>query len=54
MRFLPSDCPLLNHVMLSYSKHHAPSNQRIPENATDNDQSLRVVKPLVGIDQARF
>ena len=23
--FLPSDCPLLNHVLLSYQKHHAPS-----------------------------
>jgi hypothetical protein len=24
--FLPSDCPLLNHVLLSYQKHHAPSS----------------------------
>ena len=23
--FLPSDCPLLNHILLSYQKHHAPS-----------------------------
>lgn len=23
--FLPSECPLLNHVLLSYQKHHEPS-----------------------------
>ena len=23
--FLPSECPLLTHVLLSYQKHHAPS-----------------------------
>ena len=22
--FLPSECPLLNHIMLGYQKHHAP------------------------------
>jgi hypothetical protein len=38
IRFLPSDCPLLNHVLLSYSKHHAPSQQKIPEKETDADQ----------------
>jgi hypothetical protein len=27
--FLPSDCPLLNHVLLSYQKHHAPSSVSI-------------------------
>ena len=30
--FLPSDCPLLNHILLSYQKHHAPSQSHIPEN----------------------
>jgi len=29
--FLPSDCPLLNHILLSYQKHHAPSSQVIQE-----------------------
>ena len=23
--FLPSECPLLNHILLSYQKHHDPS-----------------------------
>jgi len=27
--FLPCDCPLLNHVLLSYQKHHAPSSVTI-------------------------
>lgn len=31
IKFLPSDCPLLNHVMLSYQKHHSPSGAKIPE-----------------------
>jgi hypothetical protein len=29
--FLPSECPLLNHVLLSYQKHHDPSQQPINE-----------------------
>lgn len=24
--FLPSECPLLKHILLSYQKHHDPSN----------------------------
>lgn len=30
--FLPSECPLLNHVMLSYQKHHDPTMQPTHEN----------------------
>jgi hypothetical protein len=29
--FLPSECPLVSHVLMSYEKHHAPSNMLIPE-----------------------
>lgn len=29
--FLPSECPLLKHILLSYQKHHEPSNQAIKE-----------------------
>jgi len=29
--FLPSECPLLNHILLSYQKHHAPTQYTIPE-----------------------
>jgi hypothetical protein len=30
--FLPSECPLVNHILMSYQKHHAPSQQVIQEN----------------------
>ena len=29
--FLPSECPLFNHILLSYQKHHDPTNQPIHE-----------------------
>ena len=29
--FLPGDSPLVKHIIQSYNKHHAPSNQAIPE-----------------------
>ena len=29
--FLPSECPLVNHILMSYNKHHAPSNKVIKE-----------------------
>ena len=51
--FLPSDCPLLNHILLSYQKHHAPSQTQIPENST-LEEKLRVIKPLAGIDNSRY
>jgi len=51
--FLPSDCPLLNHILLSYQKHHSPSQTSIPENQT-LDENLRVVKPLYGIENSKF
>ena len=51
--FLPSDCPLLNHILLSYQKHHAPSQSQIPENSA-LDEKLRVIKPHYGIDNSKF
>ena len=42
--FLPSDCPLVNHIILSYQKHHAPSSHTILEGEV-NDDNLVVVKP---------
>jgi hypothetical protein len=51
--FLPSDCPLLNHILLSYQKHHAPSQSQIPENSS-LDEKLRVIKPHYGIDNSKF
>jgi len=51
--FLPSECPLLNHINLSYQKHFAPVKQTIMEEEVVTDD-LRVVKPLNGIDNPKF
>lgn len=51
--FLPSDWPLLNHILLSYQKHHSPCQQTIPEDG-ENELSLHIVKPLKGIESSKF
>jgi hypothetical protein len=30
--FLPSESPLVSHILMSYEKHHSPGNMVIPEN----------------------
>jgi len=50
---LPSDCPLVNHILLSYQKHHSPAQQPISEDKT-NEDILEVVKPLNGIENNKF
>lgn len=51
--FLPSECPLLNHINLSYQKHFAPVKQTILEEEPVTDD-LKVVKPMNGIDNPKF
>ena len=51
--FLPSECPLLNHVLLSYQKHHDPTMQPIKEDEESNDV-LSVLRPLKGIEQSKY
>ena len=51
--FLPGECPLLNHINLSYQKHFAPVKSTIIEDEP-NDDDLIVVKPLNGIDNPKF
>jgi hypothetical protein len=51
--FLPGECPLLNHINLSYQKHFAPVKTTIMEDEADNDD-LIVIKPLNGIDNPKF
>jgi hypothetical protein len=51
--FLPSECPLLNHILLSYQKHHDPSQQIIKEDQESNDV-LNVVRPLNGIESNKY
>ena len=47
--FLPGECPLLNHINLSYQKHFAPVKQTIMEDEQVQDE-VKVVKPLNGIE----
>jgi len=51
--FLPSECPLLNHILLSYQKHHDPTLQPIREDETSEDL-LSVLRPLKGIEQSKY
>lgn len=51
--FLPGECPLLNHINLSYQKHFAPVKQVIKEDEEDED-NLIVIKPLNGIDNQKY
>ena len=47
--FLPGECPLLNHINMSFQKHFAPVKTEIKEDE-EADDKLRVVKPLNGIE----
>jgi hypothetical protein len=51
--FLPGECPLLNHINLSYQKHFAPVKQVIKEDEEEED-NLVVIKPLNGIDNQKY
>ena len=51
--FLPGECPLLNHINLSYQKHFAPVKQVIKEDEEEDD-NLIVIKPMNGIDNQKF
>lgn len=44
-RFLPSECPLVAHVITNYQKHHSPALTIIPEDE-ELKEDLRVVRPL--------
>lgn len=43
--FLPSECPLVSHIIVSYQKHHSPALTTIPEDAPLFEE-LKVVRPL--------
>ena len=43
--FLPSECPLVSHIIMSYQKHHSPALQTIPEDEP-LVEDLKVIRPL--------
>lgn len=53
--FLPSESPLVSHILSSYNKHHAPVKHVIKEDDPESDENmnLRVIRPLNGIDQCK-
>ena len=51
--FLPSECPLFNHILLSYQKHHDPTMQQIDEDKEQEDE-IRVLRPLRGIENSKY
>ena len=44
-RFLPSECPLVSHVITNYQKHHSPALTAIPEDE-ELEEDLRIIRPL--------
>jgi hypothetical protein len=51
--FLPSESPLVSHMIMSYEKHHSPSNLPIPEDAAQ-DVKVRVVRQITGVESNRL
>jgi hypothetical protein len=51
--FLPSESPLVSHILMSYEKHHSPSNMVIPENESQ-EKYVRIVRQSYGIDSCRL
>ena len=53
--FLPSECPLVSHIIMSYQKHHAPVMTVIPEDG-ELDEEIKVLRPLndVKMDQVNY
>lgn len=51
--FLPSESPLVSHVIMSYEKHHSPSNLPIPEDNTQ-DVKVKVVRQIMGVESNKL
>lgn len=45
--FLPNECPMLSHIILSYQKHHEQNLHTIGEDT-------QVIKALNGIENAKY
>ena len=43
--FLPSECPLVSHMIISFQKHHSPSMTTIPEDSLLTED-ITVLRPL--------
>jgi len=43
--FLPSECPLVSHVITSFAKHYSPAMITIPEDQ-ELVEKIKVLRPL--------
>lgn len=48
IKFLPSDAPLVKHIVSSYQKHHSPSFEQIPEDQ-EIISEVKIIRPNEGI-----
>ena len=48
VKFLPGDAPLVKHIVSSYAKHHAPSQEGIPE-GEEVGSKIKIIKPFSGV-----
>jgi hypothetical protein len=48
LAFLPGDSPFVKHIIHSYSKHHSPTSQSIPEDY-EMSPNIKILKPLHGV-----
>jgi len=53
INFLPSNAPLVKHIVTSYQKHHAPSNDKIPEDEELNSD-VEVFKAQNGVMSTKY
>lgn len=53
--FLPSECPLVSHMIMSFQKHHSPAMTTIPEDSVLTEE-IKVLRPLneVKMDQINY
>lgn len=53
--FLPSECPLVSHMIMSFQKHHSPAMTTIQEDEILNED-IKVLRPLneVKMDQINY
>ena len=53
VNFLPSNAPLVKHIVTSYQKHHSPWNEKIPED-TEVSDDIQLFKAQNGIFSNKY
>lgn len=53
VNFLPSNAPLVKHIVSSYQKHHSPTNDNIPEDQEVSDD-VQIHKAQQGVMSSKY